>query len=79
MDNSTQQYERDTPDELDYDFSEIQEDIKDVIKISELIPSKSLEISGLDLCGYSQDDVWEEAIIWYKNQLNDALNVKEKE
>ena len=79
MDNSTQQYERDTPDELDYDFSEIQEDIKDVIKISELIPSKSLEISGLDLCGYSQDDVWEEAITWYKNQLNDALNVKEKE
>ena len=57
------------PDYDDYDFSEIQEDIKDVIKISKLIPSKSLELSRLDLCGYSQDDVWEKAIDWYKEQL----------
>ena len=59
--------------EIDDDFSEIQEYIKEVLKIANEIPSKSLESTGKDLCGCSQDDVWEEAIDWYKKQLNDAV------
>ncbi len=44
------------------------EDVKEFIKRKNAIPNKSLESTGLDLCGFSQDDVWEEAIKWFKNE-----------
>ena len=43
-------------------------ELKDVLEL----PEKSLESAKLDLCGYSQDDVWEEAIKWVKSKLTKA-------
>jgi len=43
---------------------------KEWVEVSDInkIPNKSLESTGLDLCGYSQDDVWEKAIEWFEEQ-----------
>lgn len=41
------------------------------------IPNKSLESTGLDLTGFSQDDVWERAIIWFKEHIkHEGDNIK---
>lgn len=51
-------------------------DVKDFIKKLKEIPNKSLELSGLDLCGCSQDDVWESAIEWFKERINKLVGDK---
>lgn len=39
------------------------------LKTMKDFPAKSLELSDKDLCGYSQDDVWEAAIEYHNKQL----------
>ena len=51
-----------------YNYDE--KDVKEFIEIINTTPNKSLESTGMDLCGYSHDDVWEEAIKWFKEEIN---------
>jgi len=52
--------------------------VKEFIRRKNAIPNKSLESTGLDLCGFSQDDVWERAIEWFKEQENKLAGDKLK-
>ena len=46
---------------------------KDVLGLIDEIKEKSLELSKLNLCGYSQDDVWERAIQYAKEELKKRI------
>ncbi len=59
-------------------INKLEEDVKEFIKRKNAIPNKSLELSGLDLAGFSQDDVWEKAIEWFKSKEDKLLGDKLK-
>lgn len=62
-------------DRIDYTIY-YKEDVKKSIKKLLDYPSKSLELTALNLCGCSQDDVWEAAINWFKNEVKTEMGDK---